>query len=111
MVPVQISCQSMLAIYQKYNKLFSPFCELSLALSLTLGYSTHMESKRADQQPRNEIMTITQAQAIIDAKYQAGLLTNEKKTWLEKMIRRTEAYGNKLSWKRQAEMRANLLAD
>lgn len=56
-------------------------------------------------------MTITQAQAIIDAKWQNGLITEQEKTWLEKMIRRTGDYGVKFSWKRQSEMRANLLKE
>lgn len=54
-------------------------------------------------------MTISQAQAAIDAKRHAGLITEAEARRLERMIRRTGDYGQKWSWKRQAEMRANLL--
>jgi len=54
-------------------------------------------------------MTITEAQKIIDIQYNAGLISTKEAAWLSHMIRRTEGYGTKWSWKHQARMRANLL--
>lgn len=56
-------------------------------------------------------MNITQAQQKIDQKRTAGLISNSEARWYEKMIRRTEAYGHRLSWQQQARMRDNLLRD
>lgn len=56
-------------------------------------------------------MTVTEAQSKIDEKREAGLITKEESKWFEKMIRRTGDYGNKWSWKRQSDMRDNLLRD
>ena len=56
-------------------------------------------------------MTITEATFKIKEKFEAGLISQEESQWFNRMVRRTGDYGNKWSWKRQADMRANLLKD
>ena len=56
-------------------------------------------------------MTIQEAINIIDMKHKAGLISTEEAQRLHRLIRRTGGYGNKWSWQRQAQMRANLLKD
>jgi len=56
-------------------------------------------------------MTLNEAKTIIDEKYLSGSISLEESKWLIKMVRRTRAYGNRLSCKRQKQMRANLLRD
>ena len=56
-------------------------------------------------------MNITTATAKIVKAHQAGLISDEEASRLQRMIRRTGDYGNKWSWQRQSEARANLLKD
>lgn len=56
-------------------------------------------------------MTITTAQGFIDTAYRAKWITANKAQWYAMMIRRTEGYGHKWSWKRQKDMRNNLILD
>lgn len=61
---------------------------------------------RNKQQTRGIRMTIKEAQAMIDDQYMSGYITQEEAQFLARMIRRTEGYGNKWSWQRQARQRA-----
>ena len=54
-------------------------------------------------------MTITEASNKITKAHQAGLISDEEASCLQRMIRRTGDYGNKWSWQRQAQMRGDLL--
>jgi hypothetical protein len=58
-----------------------------------------------------QVMTITQAQALIDHAVQLGILGHDAAVYRSKMIRRKERYGNTMHWSEQARMRAVYLSD